>query len=133
MELCAYQPGGYTIIDLVRNGLTVCFGKSLDTVREEYPRAEIMPLDKAIEMIDKAEAALYLVPAEEIKKGKFIEMLDVLPPMNWIMKPEGQCFALCEFQSGSYTSHYCETGGKYYHAIRKYGKNSTNSFLIECA
>lgn len=114
VTLCAYQPGSYnvaTVFDLQ--------GKSIysDRVIFDYVNegCEIMPLDDAVDLIEGLNAAQYDKPWEETTKEDYWEMLEVLPPEAY----EGGCFRLCEYWTGTYTTHYIKRGERYYTAVRK--------------
>lgn len=97
--------------------------------KKEYPNMEahwnneINALKQAsyvvtdIEGFQNLQASFYLSkPAVEITKDRYYEMLDVLPPMNYVTRNGVTEFCLCEFTSGSFTSQfaYDKKTGKYW-------------------
>src|ERR1700689_2581101 len=49
-------------------------------------------------------------PAEEIPEKKFVEMLEVLPPVRWERKGDFESFLMSEHWSGPYTQQYVRRG-----------------------
>lgn len=47
---------------------------------------------------------------EQITAEKFMEMLEVLPPMKWEARGDFQSFLMSEFMTGVYTSQYAQRG-----------------------
>lgn len=103
---------GLSCIDFINptTGKSAINGETLEQVRVRYPEAEII---EVYEFIDKKEKTLCSDPVE-ITEEKYIEMLEVLPPDNWIRKNGESSFELCEHLSGRVTSIYCVVEGKYF-------------------
>ena len=80
----------------------------------------IMTLKEAVKLIDEDNKKTYSSPWLLISKQRFFEMLEVLPPKKWDNVEDVEMFALSEFMTSSYTSHYAEYKGKYYTAVRDY-------------
>lgn len=118
-KLCAYIEGSTSIIDLIKNatGLTSIYGKNIETVRLEYPLAEIVPLDFAIERINEALKEKYpmLVPIE-ITEEQFYDMFECLPPMQYVHGQKAMTFKMSEMTFGDITQGYVhmEESNKYY-------------------
>jgi len=81
---CFASKARQTIIDVLhpKTGLTVCFGKTLEQVRDEYPDAEKMTVDKFCAW--KAERQLTPIEWKPTTEDRFNEMLEVLPPALWL-------------------------------------------------
>lgn len=77
-EMC-YAVRGGTIIDIVRDGLTAIYRRTLEDVKKEYPAAELMSVSDFC--ADKA-ARQDAEPLDltEVTEEQFDEMLNVLPP-----------------------------------------------------
>lgn len=75
-----YAVRGETIVDVLHpiTGLTVCYGKTLEQVRVEYPSAEKMTVDEFC--ASKAERQHTPIVWSETTEEKYWEMLEVLPP-----------------------------------------------------
>ncbi len=57
------------------------------------------------------ERELYLSrPEEEIPEKKFVEMLEVLPPVKWENRGDFESFLMSEHWSGPYTQQYVRRG-----------------------
>lgn len=109
-ETCFYVPGSTTIVDVVIDGKTAIYKEDLSQVRSLYPEAVEMDLNEAFDQIEKAQALAYITEPIEITEDRYIEMLEVLPPMKW----EQDTFMLCEFTAGCYTSIFCKIGGRFF-------------------
>ncbi len=98
-------------IDTLReDGRTSIYGETLEQVEERYPNVKIMTSD---EFQTLHEATCCSDPVE-ITKDKFIEMLEVLPPMKWRSGGGAESFMLSEFTTGRITGIYCRIGKRYY-------------------
>lgn len=53
-------------------------------------------------------------PLVEINEEKFIEMLEVLPPLRWQQFAGWERFCMAEFWTGSYTQQYVRAGKRYF-------------------
>jgi hypothetical protein len=110
-----YQPRHPGIIDTVRttpDGVTVSetFGETLDQIRKRYPGAELGELDK---VLNDSEEAFRHAP-QEITQERFIQMLEVLPPVGWKNAGRTESFKLCERTFGHITAIFARIGEKYY-------------------
>lgn len=57
------------------------------------------------------ERAFWLGDAPvEITRERFIQALEVLPPLRWIQEPGYNSFLMSEFMSGNYTNQYVRYG-----------------------
>lgn len=113
---CFYQLGDTNIIDTCReDGLSSVFGHTLAEVREQYPGADVMPFERAMRLCDVAmRDKLQVGTPHEIDRDKFIEMLEVLPPLHWEMYPGCSAFAMSELTSGEFTAWYVHVDGRYF-------------------
>ena len=108
---CVYVPGSHTVIDLLRaNGLTACFGESLDQVRKRYPGAEICRFRDW--RVNKGNEQDGPVTWTETTEREFMRALEVLPPA--IMERGG-------FLLGEPFDHHAMTGQPRYAAYVKRG------------
>lgn len=98
--------GRFTVINLVRDGRGIYGGRTLDETRQEYPDAELMPFDAAVE---RAESQ-WIGPVQEITRARYWEMLEVLPPVRWKHFADAETFYMSEFTSGRVTEHFCRIG-----------------------
>lgn len=109
-----YVPGRLGLIDLAveRNGqLTGAYsGETLDQIRARYPGAEIGKLGPVAEQTENA----FKSGPEEITEERFVEMLGVLPPVQWTNRDGCESFKLSERTSGSITAIFCRIGGRYF-------------------
>jgi len=72
-----------TIIDVLHpnTGRTVCYGKTLEDCREEYPDAEEMSVDEFCAW--KASQQRTPITWDATAEEKYHDMLNVLPPAKW--------------------------------------------------
>jgi len=73
----------------------------------------------------KLEKASILKPATKITKEKFWEMLEILPPLNWIQNGEYESFCMSEFWTSSYTQSYGRCDDEYIEKMVDYSDSST--------
>lgn len=116
-KLCVYVEGETGIIDTVKNdtGKTSIYGKDISVVRAEYPNAEIVSMDYAMERINEALKEKYpMLDPKEITEEEFYNMFECLPPMQLKTTPEGMTFKMSELTYMDITSGYVHKGDKYY-------------------
>lgn len=91
--------------------LSHCYGETLEQMRERVqdPAIEMVDLDEFSEMVDDRN----VTDPVEITEEQYIDALEVLPPMDWVMG-ETSSFYMSEFYSGSVTSIYVARGGRYF-------------------
>lgn len=109
-----YVPGRPGIIDvaILRDG--VLRGGYSNETREEmdkrYPGVQIGDLwtvaAQSEEMFKRAPA--------RISEERFIEMLEVLPPVGWTRRNSAETFKLSERTSGNITAIFCRIGTQYF-------------------
>lgn len=98
-------------IDIVcSDGKSAINRETLEQVQARYPNTRIMTSDEYRVLHDKAMATEPVKITEE----KYIEMLEVLPPMKWRNGGGAQTFMMCEFLSGNITGIYCNIGDRYW-------------------
>lgn len=99
------------IIDFVmENGRSHITGEDLAAIRSRYPDAEIIAFDEAVRQRDD----IFKEEPIRISKEKFIEMLEVLPPLHWRSSGNSESFKLSEFTCGSITAICCRIGDEYW-------------------
>ena len=116
MEHCFYVPGSRTIIDAATpEGVSCVFKENAEQIRARYPGAVFMPYEDAALQIQQAMIETYR-PGElrEITEERFIEMLEVLPPMKWEQGHGCESFLLSELQEGRITRCYVRIAKHYY-------------------
>lgn len=78
--------------------------KTLEELNANGDRWELVTVEEA-----KARfAAANYRPVTEISEKKFIDMLEVLPPLDWQGTPESQTFKLSEMYSGNITDIFAQ-------------------------
>lgn len=114
--LCFYVEGQTGILDTATNeGKSSIYGKDISDFRKEYPLAELVPFDYALERINEALKEKYpmLKPVEETEEA-FYEMFECLPPMQYRNDENGMSFKMSEMTFGDITRGYVKKNGKFY-------------------
>lgn len=63
----------------------------------------------------KLQKQFYLSkPLRRITKAKFFEMLNILPPLHWVIVNGCEEFLISEFWTATFTDQYATKKGKYY-------------------
>ncbi|MCR4319791.1 MAG: DUF1419 domain-containing protein [Candidatus Brocadiaceae bacterium] len=105
-----YQPGKPGIIDLCIDGKGQYSGESLEQMRLRYPGAEIGELGAVSEYSENC----FKSAAVEITEDRFIEMLEVLPPINWVHENGSESFKISERTYGNITAIFARIGERYF-------------------
>ena len=113
---CFYVKGSHTIIDTATDdGLSTCYGETLEQVQARYPGAELRDFNDALMAeITEAERSAFCHPPQEITEERFWYFLEVLPPVAWVRAGETESFKVSEFTCGQITQICCRIGNKYY-------------------
>ncbi len=84
---------------------------------ETLEELQVQYADMALMTEDKADA-LYCTrlfrPWEEISEARWIDQLDVLPPLDWCSTPAGETFKSSEMYSGKVTHIFAQIRGRYF-------------------
>ena len=115
--LCVYVEGQTGILDTVSNmtGLSSIYAKDISVFQKEYPTAEIVSFDYAMERINEAMKEKYplLNPVAETEE-EFYSMFECLPPFHCNNTEEGFSFKMSEMTEGDITRGYVKKNGKFY-------------------
>ena len=89
--------------------------------KREY---KVMSYDQFIRM---ERVHILSLPLQEISEEEYYEMLNVLPPLEWITRQEVEMFCMSEFYTGVYTTQYAydKVNKKFYSKIVDYTDKST--------
>lgn len=102
-----YIPGSMSIIDLVRDGKPVYSNISLQDLIAKNPGAKVVPEQEAYAEVRRAESEFYLSQDPvEIDEEKYDDMLNCLPPMNWVCGDMQSSFQMSEMLRGCFTDAY---------------------------
>lgn len=112
---CYYQPGKPGIIDIAlaigdgtHRGLYG--GETLAEVQMRYPGAAVGNLDAVVE----ASRKMFERAPKRVTESRFLEMLNVLPPENWVRGNGCESFKMCEYEYDNVTTIFARIGGEYY-------------------
>lgn len=106
-----YSNAERSVIDTVRkDGRSQIGGSTLEELRTRYPDTEVIDIDDAIDRVDAA----YRKPPARITRERFWQMLEVLPPDEWVSGINSESFKLSERTAGSITQIFCRIGDDYW-------------------
>ena len=129
---CFYVPGDCNLIDTATaDNRGMYSGETLEEILERYPGAQLMDIDEACAMAEKAKHDKYVHCPMEITAERFEEMLNAMPPVGWKHGPGGQSFKMSERMTGMLTAIFCEIGGRYFELCDDI-RNSHEWILREC-
>lgn len=113
---CWYVPGETHIVDLIHpdDGLTLHYHEDALAIRGRYPAAERMSCDDAWKLIDTAALERYSKDVSEVSEERFMEALNVLPPVGWTTRNGVESFRISERLWGNITDIYARLGERYF-------------------
>jgi hypothetical protein len=98
-------------IDIIRqDGRSAINWETKEEIEKRFPNVQIMNFDEFRVLQEETTCT----QPEEITKEKFIEMLEVLPPMKWNNRGYDETFMMCEFWTGRITGIYCRIADRYF-------------------
>lgn len=110
-EKVFYDPNRLTIIDVIKpDGKSCVYSESLEQVQQRYPDAEIWGF---LDAVTHQENAMISAPVE-ITEDRFIEMLEILPPVHWVRHGVSESFKMSERTSGSITGIFARIGNRFF-------------------
>jgi len=115
VEMVFSVPGRYGVVDFAlprEDGVLVssCERETLEQIQLRYPGAVLMTYDEAV----AAHAEFMKVAPSEIDKERFFDMLEVLPPVNWVRHDNSESFKMLERSSGDITGIFVRIGSRYF-------------------
>ena len=114
-KMCFYVPGQLSIIDTVKdNGKSFYYDESLEEINKRYPGAILIPFEDAIAQLEALAEKKYITEPIEVDEERFLDMLEILPPMNWKQSTEGEAFMICEMNYSHYTNIFCQIKDRYF-------------------
>lgn len=113
---CWYVPGETHIVDLIHpdDGLTLHFFENAEAIRGRYPDAVRMAFDDAWKLADAAGNERYKQDVVEVDEARFMDALNVLPPVVWTTKAGVESFRISERLWGNLTDIYARLGDRYF-------------------
>lgn len=120
-QLVIYKLGETHIQTTITNGYAnYTKGKRPEAYLDELgPGYACLPIDQAMELIEKAEEKKYIKPWKEITENEWDEWLSVLPPEKWKGVDGVNIFRISERLTGNISRHCAEYQNKYYTANRR--------------
>jgi hypothetical protein len=83
---------------------------SLPELQEIYTDMALMSMTDFIKLQDDK----YRTPVREITQERYIDQLEVLPPMDWCRTNAGESFKSMEMYAGDVTSIFVQTEGRFF-------------------
>jgi len=115
-EFVIYKKGSEYIENLISNNLSA---SDINSYLSQDKNLTIIPFDIACKRIEKINTKEYIKPWIEIDKDNWWEMLEVLPPENWINRVGFEAFRIMEYDTSNITGHYFRIGKRYFTAHRR--------------
>lgn len=85
-------------------------GHTLAQLQNEFPDMELITFEAAIDRENEA----YRQPWKEITEERYIDQLEVLPPMDWNRSTGGESFKSMERYGGDVTSIFARRDGRFF-------------------
>jgi hypothetical protein len=90
--------------------LTAYSGKTLEQLRKEYPEMELLSTHDALARENEG----YRLPWSEIAQARYLDQLEVLPPMDWNWSNGWESFKSREMHGGDVTSIFARHEGRFF-------------------
>jgi hypothetical protein len=87
--------------------------KTLNAVRRIYPDTELLSFSE----VKEAQNLGYRRPWVEISEARYIDQLEVLPPLDWCRGFGGESFKSREFTGGDVTAIFVSVEGRFLSAM----------------
>lgn len=84
--------------------------KTLAVLQENYPDMAVMSVAALIDLQNDK----YRTPIAEITQERYIDQLEVLPPMDWCRSNNGESFKSMEMYAGDVTSIFVRAAGRFF-------------------
>ena len=116
---CWYVPGETAIVDLIHpdDGLTLHFQESAAEIQARHPAAQRIAFDEAWKLADAAGTARYKQNIIEVDEARFMDALNVLPPVGWTTRNGVESFRISERLWGNLTDIYARSGDRYFKLV----------------
>lgn len=113
-QRCFYEPGALNIIDVVKaDDRSQVNNETLEEIRLRYPKAELWDFDAACEAVKQVQREAYVTAPVLITEERYMEMLEILPPVDWTRTSAGSSFKLAEFTCVPLTAIFAFVDGHY--------------------
>ncbi|MEQ1716372.1 MAG: hypothetical protein ABL907_10375 [Hyphomicrobium sp.] len=113
---CWYVPGEIHIVDVIHpdDGLTLHFAEDAAQICARHPDAQRMTCEDAWKAADAVGLAQYRKDVSEVTQERFMDALNVLPPVGWTTRQGVESFRISERIWGSITDIYARIGNRYF-------------------
>lgn len=111
---CYYRPETMSCIDLAtEDGECSIYKESRDDLIKRYPTAVFSSWSE-FEALQKAFDKNRFSTVTEVDEDRFMQMIEVLPPDNWIRQGRVEMFQMCELTIGNWTSTFLKWDNRYF-------------------
>ncbi|EOC0003169.1 DUF1419 domain-containing protein [Cronobacter sakazakii] len=95
-----------------KNGIWVAMksGYNVEQMKTFLPDVELVTADEALEM----QNARYRAGWKEVSEERYIDQLEVLPPMDWCRSVTGESFKSSEMYAFDVTSIFARVKGRFF-------------------
>ena len=116
---CWYVPGETAVVDLIHpdDGLTLHFQECAAEIQARHPAAQRMAFDEAWKLADAAGTERCKQDITEVTEARFMDALNVLPPVGWTTRQGVESFRIPERLWGSLTDIYARLGDRYFKLV----------------
>ena len=113
---CWWVPGETHIVDLIHpeTGLTLHYAHGVEEVTARHAGAVRIDCEDAWRAIEIAERERYVRGVEEITEARFMDALNVLPPVGWTTRGGVESFKISERITGNLTDIFARMGDRYF-------------------
>lgn len=120
-QLVIYKLGETHLQTTITNGYAdYTNGKRPEAYLDELgPGYACLPIDQALELIEKAEEKKYIKAWKEITINQWEYWLEVLPPVKWKTIDGVNLFRISEHMTGNIVLHCARIGKRCFEAYRR--------------
>ena len=131
VEMCIYKNGADCIQDVLspdNNHLRYTGEKVSEYLKRKGPEYNLVSFEYACKKIEEINEKRYINPWLEIKRGEYWDMLEVLPPENWVIRAGFEAFRMMEYTTSNITGHYIRIDNRYFTAQRRNTQNYSTMY-----
>lgn len=113
---CWYVPGETHIVDLIHpdDGLSLHYSDDEAAILARYAGARRVTCEEAFKAADAVAIVRYRKDVSEITEARFMDALNVLPPVGWTTRCGVESFRISERIWGNLTDIYARLGDRYF-------------------
>lgn len=118
---CFYSAATLTTIDFVHpiRRVSSIYGNTLQEIRAKYPDARIGIFDQVYEMMSRQRFERHCKKVVEISEERWMDMLEILPPMAWVRENTTESFKMIERDFDNVTGCYVRIGSRFFNLAHR--------------